>query len=462
MNLSGNFNPATSVVTRFAPSPTGFMTIGNFRTALFSYLFAKKNQGEFLIRIEDTDRERSLDSHTQQILKDLRAMGLDFDESKILHQSQRTHIYETYYQQLQENGAAYECFCTPDELALERKVQLASGQPPRYSGRCLHLSAEEKQKRKEAGAVPTLRFHVGHQKVSFVDLIMGPKEFSASDIGDFIIKKADGQATFFFCNAIDDALSGVTHVLRGDDHLTNTPRQILLLEKLGLPLPHYGHFPLILGYDHKPLSKRTGSRSIKELLEEGFLADGINNYLSRLGHQVPSQEYLGLVELIKHFDLDLISKGAAHYDQAQLNYWQKIGFSHLNVETGMQLIAQKVPQLIESKKAAFWSLVQANILCSGEMKSWYDRLTQQDALISLDVLKDFGWDHSIIELLSSMWGNPWAEVLSTLKEKGFKGKTLFMPLRLLMTGLEDGPPLEALYLYIDQDVMKNRLRQVLS
>ena len=460
--MSGNLKPATSVVTRFAPSPTGFMTIGNFRTALFSYLFAKKNQGEFLIRIEDTDRERSLDSHTQQILKDLRLMGLDFDESKILHQSQRTNIYETYYQQLQKDGAAYECFCTPDELALERKVQLAAGQPPRYSGRCLHLSEEDRQKRKEEGAIPTLRFHVGHQKVCFHDLIMGSKEFSSSDIGDFIIKKADGQATFFFCNAIDDALSGVTHVLRGDDHLTNTPRQILLLKKLGLPLPEYGHFPLILGYDHKPLSKRTGSRSIKELLEEGFLADGINNYLSRLGHQVPSQEYLPLAQLIEYFDLDLISKGAAHYDQAQLNYWQKIGFSHLSFETGMKLIQDKLSELIESKRAAFWALVQANILCSGEMKSWHDRLTQSSTFISLDQLKDFGWDRSIIELLSSKWGESWADLLSSLKEKGLKGKNLFMPLRLLMTGLEDGPPLEALYLYIDQDLMAQRLIQVLS
>ncbi|NBV28362.1 glutamate--tRNA ligase [bacterium] len=457
--MLASINTQHGVVTRFAPSPTGYMTIGNFRTALFSYLFAHKHQGVFLVRIEDTDLERSEQIYTDQLFNDLVRMGLQYDPTLVVHQSQRTHLYEEYYQKLINDGLVYPCYCSPDELALERKIQLAQSQPPRYSGRCRNLSHQECQVKEEAGIKPVLRFHVRQEKITFHDEIMGTKEFNSQDIGDFIIKKTDGQATFFFCNAIDDALTGVTHVLRGDDHLTNTPRQILLLQSLKLPIPAYGHFPLILGYDHKPLSKRTGSRSIKELLEEGYLPEAINNYLARLGHHLNSTELYSIQSIADHFTFDSIANSAAHFDQTQLDYWQKQAFARLNGDQARNML-QPYAQQVENLDA-FWQLVHPNITKASELPLWIARLHQEQLACSYEQLSSYGWTIEHFEFLLQHWGVAWSTLLAGLKEKELKGKQLFMPLRLLMTGLEDGPPLEPLYQYMKHTTMDARIKETL-
>jgi glutamyl-tRNA synthetase len=277
--------------TRFAPSPTGLIHIGNARTALFNALYAHKSV--FLLRIEDTDLERSKDTYIQQLKQDLKSLGLLWQQQE--KQSDRFDIYAKYYQQLQQQDLAYPCFCTPEELALSRKLQRASGKAPRYAGTCTHLSEAETAAKLQKGLKPTLRFRVPRgQRVEFNDLVRGKQQFASYDLGDFIIRRADGTPAFFFCNAVDDALMEVTHVFRGEDHLTNTPRQILILQALNLPIPQYGHISLILGNDGLPLSKRNGSQNIQGLIKEGWLATALINYLARLGHTYTDDNLLSL------------------------------------------------------------------------------------------------------------------------------------------------------------------------
>ncbi|HLJ37839.1 MAG TPA: glutamate--tRNA ligase, partial [Steroidobacteraceae bacterium] len=266
-------------VTRFAPSPTGELHLGNVRTALFNLLLARHGGGRFLLRIEDTDAQRSLEAHTQSLLEELRWLGIEWDagpdrEDALgpYRQSQRTAHYAAYFAQLEKRGAVYSCFCTPLELEASRRAQLAAGRPPRYAGTCRELSAAERARRAAQGVAPTLRFRVpAGVQVTFEDLVHGPQSFATDDIGDFVVRRADGSAAFFFSNAVDDAAMGVTLVLRGEDHLANTPRQLLLLEALGLAPPAYGHLALLLGADGAPLSKRHGAASVREFRERGFL-----------------------------------------------------------------------------------------------------------------------------------------------------------------------------------------------
>src|SRR5208283_4292332 len=240
---------SSTVTTRFAPSPTGSLHLGNARTAFFSHLWARKCGGRFILRIEDTDVERSLPRFRDELMADMRWLGLDWDEgpevggpSAPYAQSERSALYRELFDRLEAGGRAYACFCTADELELSRKLE-----------------------RTARGLRPTLRFAVPSGTViEFTDLVHGAQRFSSSDIGDFIIRREDGTSAFFFCNAVDDAVMGVTHVLRGDDHLTNTPRQLMLLDALGLRRPGYGHVGLLMGADGAPLSKRHGSTSVQE------------------------------------------------------------------------------------------------------------------------------------------------------------------------------------------------------
>jgi len=261
----------TAVVTRFAPSPTGELHLGNARTALFSFLLARRHGGRFLLRIEDTDLGRSLEAHTAALVEDLRWLGLDWDAGpgggappESWRQSARQSIYAARLEQLARAGHAYPCYCTPAELEASRRAQLAAGRPPRYAGTCRELTPAAQAERSAAGRRPAWRFRVpGGRRVQFDDLVYGAQYASGDDIGDFILQREDGGAAFFFCNAIDDALMQVTHVLRGEDHLANTPRQLLILEALGLPAPRYGHVALLTGADGVPLSKRHGATSVR-------------------------------------------------------------------------------------------------------------------------------------------------------------------------------------------------------
>ncbi|MBM4217936.1 MAG: glutamate--tRNA ligase, partial [Gammaproteobacteria bacterium] len=312
-----------STTTRFAPSPTGELHLGNARTALFNWLLARRDGGRFLLRIEDTDAERSKPEFTQQLMEDLQWLGLSWD-GELVTQSQRGLVFREALDKLERAGRVYPCYCTPLEIEVSRKSQLASGRPPRYAGTCRNLNDSERAAKLAEGRKPTLRFKVPNGGcVEFVDLVHGEQRFECSDIGDFIVQRADGSAAFFFSNVLDDALSGVTTVLRGEDHLSNTPRQLLIAMALELTAPTYGHLSLITAADGSPLSKRHGARSLRQLREQGYLPKALVNHLFRLGHSSDLHDLLGLQKLAAGFNPVHLVRSPARFDPVRLEVWQR-------------------------------------------------------------------------------------------------------------------------------------------
>lgn len=446
-----------SIKTRFAPSPTGLMHLGNARTALFNALLAKAKGGQFLLRIEDTDQERSSEHYTTELLSDLQWLGIEWHEGPY-SQMQRLDIYAQYYQQLIAQGHAYPCYCTEQELAVVRKSQISAGLTPRYPGTCRHV-------KQRAGRTPCLRLQVPDDAhVRFDDLIYGMKDFKAADLGDFVIRKEDGGPTFMFANAIDDALMGVTHALRGEDHLTNTPRQILLLTLLGLTPPQYGHFPIILGKDGKPLSKRNGSQSIKSLREEGYHPEAIVNYMARLGHHYSSDRWMDDATLGQHFSLNGLGRSAARYDVEQLKFWQKQTIADYSLEKLVNWLKPVLPN--EPSLESLISLIKDNIILpqdaytwaetlktigytfEGEALDWIQKTPRQYWEVAIHTLKIHGPDAKMmIEILK--------------KEVGVQGKALFMPLRLSLTGQLQGPQLVEILKYLGPTLGAQKLQAML-
>ncbi|HXH04099.1 MAG TPA: glutamate--tRNA ligase [Candidatus Competibacteraceae bacterium] len=465
---------SSPVKTRFAPSPTGLLHLGNLRTALFNALWARRHGGVFLLRIEDTDLERSRAEYVTALQQDLRWLGLDWQEGPEVGgahgpyaQSERGAVYQEYYRRLERQGLVYPCFCTPQELELSRKAQLAAGRPPRYSGRCAQLSEAEREAHRARGLQPTLRFRVPLGcSVEFQDLVRGAQHFQSDDIGDFIIRRADGGPQFFFCNAVDDALMGVTHVLRGEDHLTNTPRQILLLQALDLPVPRYGHISMILGHDGSPLSKRHGSRSLAELRAAGYLPGALNNYLARLGHSYEQDPgWLELDGLAAGFDLTRLGRAAARYDQAQLDYWQGEAVARLDDEALWAWMGQAVhAQVPVERRAAFLAAVRPNVRFPADARFWAERLfaaeLEPDAA-GRAVLETAGpvfFEHALAAY--DAHGANYPALIETLKARtGAKGKALFMPLRVALTGEMHGPELARILALLPEPLVRQRLER---
>ena len=290
----------TKVVTRFAPSPTGYLHIGGARTALFNWLWARKNRGEFILRIEDTDLERSREEMTRAILEAMDWLGLDCDQGPY-YQSQRMDLYREYIQKLVDTGQAYYCECTPEEVEAMREQARARGLKPKYNGRC-----REKNLGPGEGRVIRLKAPLTGQ-TTFNDLIKGPIAVNNEELDDFVLQRADGTPTYNLAVVVDDATMGVTHVLRGDDHINNTPKQILIYKALGIKQPLFGHVPMILGPDKKKLSKRHGATSVMKYREMGFLPEAMINYLVRLGWAYGDEEIFSREELIEKFSLENLS-----------------------------------------------------------------------------------------------------------------------------------------------------------
>ncbi len=309
------------VVSRFAPSPTGYLHLGNARTAIFSYLFARHHRGKFILRVEDTDRERSTKEFEEMLLEDLKWLGIEWDE--FYKQSERFHIYEEYAQRLIESGHAYPCFCTVEELEEERKKAEERGVPYRYSGKCRALSKEEVEEFKRQGKSYTIRFRVPDGRVVvFEDLIKGHIAINVDDFGDFVIVRSDGTPTYNFVVVVDDALMGVTHVIRGEDHIPNTPKQILIYEALGFEVPKFAHLPVILGEDRSKLSKRHGAVSVRNYREEGYLSPALFNFLCLLGWSPPEEgrEIFSKEELIELFTLEGVNSAPAVFNKEKLRW----------------------------------------------------------------------------------------------------------------------------------------------
>jgi glutamyl-tRNA synthetase len=466
------------VKTRFAPSPTGLIHLGNARTALFSALLAKHFQGTFLLRIEDTDLERSREEYTLALQQDLCWMQCRWNEGPDIGgeygpywQSEREAIYNRYYKKLEELGRAYTCFCSEEQLNISRKVQRIAGQAPRYAGTCRHLSESEREQKLAAGLKPVLRFRVDDDAiVEFDDLVKGKQKFLASDIGDFIIRRADGAPTFMFCNAIDDAFMHVTHVLRGEDHLTNTPRQLMILQALNLEPPIYGHISLILGSDGAPLSKRTGSKSIRELRELGWLSDSVINYLARLGHYYVDNDFMSFERLAEKFAISNLSSSSAKYDPQQMLYWQKMGVARLSNENFWQWISSDNHAALEIIPAAlrdtFIQAVKPNVIFPKDAWHWaaiFFATDWQIAGAQEEILQAIHPEFFTMALTAAeMHGNDLVAIANMLKEKlNVKGKQLFMPLRIALTGEEHGPELALIGQLLGAEKIKQRFNDAL-
>ncbi|HHY09450.1 MAG TPA: glutamate--tRNA ligase, partial [Firmicutes bacterium] len=330
-----------TVRVRFAPSPTGYLHVGGARTALFNWLFARHHSGVFVLRIEDTDLARSSEEATQVILDALEYLGLDWDEGPKVggdygpyHQSERLDIYRKYAQKLLAAGRAYECFCTPEELEAKRKELIAKNKASHYDRRCLHLSAEEKEALRSKGIKPAIRFRaVSEGETEVADLIRGKVVFENTQIDDFVIYKSDGTPTYNFAVVVDDALMKISHVIRGEDHLSNTPKQIQIYDALGLPLPKFAHIPMILGPDKALLSKRHGATSVMEFSKEGYLPQAMVNYLSLLGWGYDdSQTMFSVPDLIEKFSLERVSKNPAVFDLQKLEWMNGVYIRELSLE----------------------------------------------------------------------------------------------------------------------------------
>jgi len=327
------------VRVRFAPSPTGYLHVGGARTALFNYLVARRTEGKFILRIEDTDLERSTDEAIDAILNSLRWLGLEWDEGPGVggphgpyFQTQRLDVYRDYAERLLELGRAYYCYCTPEELEQRREEARARGEPPMYDRRCIELSAEQRAQFESEGRPKALRFKAPSDAVVVDDIIHGRIEFEGkSAVDDFVIIKSDGMPTYNYAVVVDDHSMEVTHVVRGDDHLSNTPKQVAIYEALGLEVPKFAHLPMVLGPDKKRLSKRHGPTSVEEYRDKGYLHEAMTNYLALLGWSLDdSTEVFDLQTAAKAFELERVNKNPAVFDEEKLTWMNGVYIRQLD------------------------------------------------------------------------------------------------------------------------------------
>jgi glutamyl-tRNA synthetase len=453
------------------------MHLGNARTALFNGLFARSERGAFIIRSEDTDVERSDEGYLASLLDDLAWLGLDWDAGPghveaadaPLRQSQRQRIYRPYLERLVDEDRAYPCFCTQAELAAQRQRQLAAGKPPRYPGTCAQLNEAEREARRRAGRSATLRLRVPEQgTIAFDDWIHGRQRFRLADIGDFVIARADGVPAFFFANAVDDALMGVTDVLRGDDHLTNTPRQLQLLEALALPAPRYGHFPLILGDDDKPLSKRHGAVSLDELREAGYRPLAIVNHLARIGYRPGKEELLSLDDLAADFDLERVGHAGARHDAEALDAWQRRAVEAMDAASLWHWLEAHRPAAAPTLPTAgpvFAEAVRANIVRPADAWYWAERLFDPVAepepeartVIAEAGPPFFRTAAEVDEPDPASDFKGWTKALA--RATGQRGRGLFKPLRAALTGAAHGPELDRVVPLIPAELRHERLAE---
>jgi nondiscriminating glutamyl-tRNA synthetase len=455
-----------TVVTRFAPSPSGALHLGNARTALFNFLLAHRHAGRFVLRIEDTDAQRSQEDMVALLCSDLAWLGLTWDEGPDrpgphgpYRQSQRAGIYQPYFEQLEGARLAYPCYCSNLELDLARRAQLAAGRPPRYAGTCRELSADERARRLAQGRKPSLRFLVPNgRRIEFDDLVYGAQSFLSDDIGDFIIRREDGSAAFFFSNALDDALMGVTQVLRGEDHLSNTPRQRLLLAALGMTPPHYGHVSLLVGDDGAPLSKRHGATGVGELREAGYSSAAVCNHLFRLGHSTPLNQMLTLAQMASAFDLGHLQRAPAHFELAQLRHWQSEWIHGLSGEQARAWLDPILPsELTASQSDAFIAAVLPNIVLAEDARLWQQIIFGEPLSFeepALRTAREAGPEF-FTAAASALSDRP--DIAALRSATGRKGAAFFMPLRAALTGRLHGPELAPLLAAMPTDRVRARL-----
>jgi nondiscriminating glutamyl-tRNA synthetase len=471
---------------RFAPSPTGHLHVGGARTALFNWLFARREGGAFILRVEDTDRVRSTEESELAVLDDLKWLGLDWDEGPgaggtfgPYRQSERLDIYREHADRLLEGGAAFSCYCSDEELERKRKEALAEGKVPQYDGACRELSDAERAARSASGLTPAVRLRAPSRDVVVSDMVRGDVEFKGGMLGDFIILRSDGRPTYNFAVVVDDSLMEITHVIRAEEHLPNTMRQLLLYEALDYEAPAFAHVSLIVDKDRSKLSKRRGATSVAEFRDLGYLPGGLLNYLALLGWSPPDgEEVMSVPDLIDKFDLAKVSPSPAAFDEDKLDW---MNAHHIREEPIAEVAAlgmrfAELHGLIEPDFERFEAMVglaregltrlsdlpeAIAYFFDGQMKpepdavAWLARDDAKQLLTSLvQRLESSGGEDA--ELSS-------AAFKSTLKEAGkdvgVKGQELFMPVRSALTGRTHGPALGDVAAVLGRKRVVERLAQ---
>lgn len=472
--------PTVKVRVRFAPSPTGYVHVGNARTALFNWLFARHHGGAFILRIEDTDLSRSEQHYEAQLLEDLRWFGLDWDEGPDkdikeggafgpYRQSERKDLYAKYATQLIDQGHAYHCFCSAEQLEAERQEALKAGRQPKYSGRCRKLRREEAARRLAAGEPAALRLKIAESVLAWNDLVHGPTSFTSDVIGDPILVRSDGHPAYNYAVVIDDHLMEITQVIRGDDHISNTPRQLALYRALDWRPPDFAHLSTILGSDRSRLSKRHGEASLQNFRELGILPEALRNYLALLGWSAAdgTTEILSTAELVRQFSLDRTTKSPAIFDPEKLNWMNR---HYLKQSPPRRLAELSVPILagagclaepVGPAALAWLERVLDAVLKNLDYLSQLPSATQlifnydaQRAALGEDtrhVAEDAGsrgilaaFIPKVLEVNELTYEGFRQAARTVEKETGKKGKDLFHPIRVALTGAVSGPELEKL------------------
>ena len=457
------------VITRFAPSPTGTLHIGGVRTALFNYVYAKKHSGKFLVRIEDTDRERSTKEFERDILESLDSIGLSPDE-KPINQSERGDVYKAAAQKIIDSGQAYYCNCSVERLEKMRSEQQANGQKPQYDGKCRNLNLE-----KSDDTVLRLKTPLDGQIV-VKDYVRGDIVFNNEELDDLIILRSDGSPTYHLCNVVDDYEQGITTVIRGEDHISNTPRQIHIQNALGYPGLEYAHLPLVLGADKKRLSKRHAATSLAEYKDEGYLDSAILNTLARLGWSRGDKEVFYLEDLIKDFEITEVQKAGAIFDVTKLDFLNSQHMAKLPQEEFITAINTflndhdidindhpKKDLLIESMRSSSNTLkgVSKNLVCYFKDIDGYDHKAIEKFIGSSDsIIQDL--KNRITEL--DLWEEESLDslLLAYREEHGLSIPKVNQPIRIALTGSTNSPSLgTTLYLFEKEEVLK-RLDDLIS
>lgn len=478
---------------RYAPSPTGNLHIGNARTALFNYLYARHFDGKFIIRTEDTDTSRNVEGGEESQLQFLTWLGIEWDEGPDTgggygpyRQMERLDIYQKYIDELLERNLAYECFMTAEELEAEREAQREAGQIPKYSGAHSNLTEEEKEAFRQEGRKPSIRIRVPENKTyTFNDLVRGDISIESSDYGDWVIVKQDGIPTYNFAVAIDDHLMKITHILRGEEHISNTPRQMMVYDAFGWETPIFGHMTLILNEERKKLSKRDEHimQFIEQYKNEGYLPEAMFNFITLLGWSpVGEEEMFTKEELIKIFDPERLSTSAAIFDQKKLQWMNGEYIKKADLATVIDLA---LPHLIEAGKVAkdadeatmTWAkeiiaLYQEQLRYGAEIVSLTDlffktaidyneaaqEVLQEEQVVEvLQVLTD-----KLIHLDDFVVDEIKEQIKATQKETKHRGKKLFMPIRVATTGQTHGPELPKAIELLGKEVVLSRLNQLLD
>ncbi|MBI1205742.1 MAG: glutamate--tRNA ligase [Azospirillum sp.] len=428
-----------SVAVRFAPSPTGLLHVGNARLALVNWLFARQAGGSFLLRLDDTDTERSTAAFAAAIETDLAWLGLAWDQ--FARQSDRLDRYVAATERLKRDGRLYPCYETPEELGLKRKTQLASHRPPIYDRAALGLGDAERARLEAEGRLPHWRFRLDHRPVEWLDLVRGPAHFDGADLSDPVLVREDGRPLYTLSSVVDDLDFAVSHVIRGEDHVANTAVQIQLWQALGGPVPGFAHLPLLTDAAGQGLSKRLGSLGLGSLRDDhGIEPMALSSLLAKLGTSDPIEPRLSLAELTAEFSFDKISRATARFDPEELGRLN----ARLLHQTRFDAVADRLAALgFAGVDAGFWDVVRPNLSRLSEVGDWW-RITH--AAVT-PVIADAGLTKAAAELLPpEPWDDAtWPLWVNRIKEKsGTKGKALFHPLRLALTGREQGPELKNL------------------